>query len=53
MTIVCTIHQPNSDVFAMFERIIVLAEGQLMYLGETDHALKFFHMYVMTHNITL
>ncbi|XP_018016615.2 protein scarlet isoform X1 [Hyalella azteca] len=39
--IVCTIHQPSSDVFAMFDRVLLLAEGRLAYCGTTAGALTF------------
>ena len=28
-TVVCTIHQPSSDIFHMFDDLIVLADGQV------------------------
>jgi len=41
-TIVATIHQPSSQVFAMFDRVLLMAEGRVAYLGKTDEAQKFF-----------
>ena len=41
-TIVCTIHQPSSQVYAMFDRILFMAEGRVAYLGDADKALEFF-----------
>ena len=41
-TIVCTIHQPSSQVFALFDRILLMAEGRVAYLGSTRGALDFF-----------
>jgi len=41
-TIICTIHQPSSEVFAMFDRLMLLAEGRLAYLGTAQGALTFF-----------
>uniref|UniRef100_A0A914XPT6 ABC transporter domain-containing protein n=1 Tax=Plectus sambesii TaxID=2011161 RepID=A0A914XPT6_9BILA len=38
-TIVITIHQPSSQVFAMFDRICLMAEGRLAYLGPAKTAL--------------
>ncbi|KAF9352414.1 hypothetical protein BGX34_012170 [Mortierella sp. NVP85] len=34
-TVVCTIHQPRSNIFAMFDQLILMAKGQLVYSGET------------------
>ena len=46
-TIVCTIHQPSSDVFALFDRLILLAEGRVAYCGSAvgakDHFARFGH----------
>ena len=41
-TIVCTIHQPSSQVFAMFDRVLLMAEGRVAFLGGTDEAMDFF-----------
>ena len=40
-TIVCTIHQPSSQVFALFDDVVLLAEGQCAYLGTSKGALDF------------
>ena len=37
-----TIHQPSSLVFEMFDRLLLLAEGRVAYLGPTEEAEKFF-----------
>ena len=36
-TVLCTIHQPSSDIFHMFDDLIVLADGQLLYQGTAEH----------------
>ncbi|XP_066979788.1 protein white-like [Macrobrachium rosenbergii] len=41
-TIICTIHQPSSEVFAMFDRVLLMAEGRPAFLGSTETALQFF-----------
>ena len=33
MTIACTIHQPSSQIFKMFERVILMAERTIIYQG--------------------
>ena len=41
-TVICTIHQPSSEVFAMFDRILLMAEGRTAFLGPIDDALQYF-----------
>ena len=41
-TVLCTIHQPSSDLFQMFDRILLMTEGQVAFLGNTADALDFF-----------
>ncbi|XP_071526749.1 protein white-like isoform X2 [Panulirus ornatus] len=41
-TIISTIHQPSSEVFNIFDRILLMGEGRVAFLGSTDDALKFF-----------
>jgi ABC-type multidrug transport system ATPase subunit len=41
-TIICTIHQPSSEIFSKFDRLCLLAEGRLAFIGETLEANKFF-----------
>ncbi|KAF8983759.1 hypothetical protein BGZ46_009635 [Entomortierella lignicola] len=33
-TVVCTIHQPRSNIFAMFDQLVLMAKGQLVYSGQ-------------------
>ncbi|XP_050723225.1 protein scarlet-like isoform X4 [Eriocheir sinensis] len=40
-TVLCTIHQPSSEVFAMFDRLLLLAEGRLAYMGPSALAFQF------------
>lgn len=41
-TIVCTIHQPSSEIFALFDKILLMAEGRTAFLGSPDEADEFF-----------
>ncbi|KAI8053515.1 hypothetical protein BDF22DRAFT_685095 [Syncephalis plumigaleata] len=41
-TIVFTIHQPRSDIYAMFDRLILLADGWLVYSGSAQGARNHF-----------
>jgi ABC-type multidrug transport system ATPase subunit len=44
-TIICTIHQPSSELFEMFDRIYLMAEGRLIYAGDHKNANTFFEKY--------
>ncbi|XP_078047226.1 protein scarlet-like isoform X2 [Augochlora pura] len=41
-TVLCTIHQPSSAIFDSFDRIILIADGRLVFAGRTEQALQFF-----------
>uniref|UniRef100_K1QMC2 Protein white n=1 Tax=Magallana gigas TaxID=29159 RepID=K1QMC2_MAGGI len=41
-TIMCTVHQPSSEVFELFDEIILMAEGKVAFSGPVTHALEFF-----------
>jgi ABC-type multidrug transport system ATPase subunit len=41
-TIICTIHQPSSEVFELFDKLCLLAEGRLAYIGPLPAASDFF-----------
>ncbi|CAG0883457.1 unnamed protein product [Cyprideis torosa] len=41
-TLVCTIHQPSSEVFSLFDRLLLLADGRTAFLGDTHGAAAFF-----------
>lgn len=32
-TIICTIHQPSSEVFELFDKILLMSEGRTAFLG--------------------
>lgn len=40
-TVICTIHQPSSQVFSMFDQLLLLAEGRTAYMGSSIGALNF------------
>jgi ATP-binding cassette, subfamily G (WHITE), eye pigment precursor transporter len=44
-TIICTIHQPSSEIFAMFDRICLMAEGRTAFIGNSSDANNFFQKY--------
>ena len=35
-TVIFTIHQPRSNIVALFDKLILLARGKLIYSGETS-----------------
>ncbi len=41
-TIVITIHQPRSEIWALFDRLVLLSEGQSIYSGPTSASLPHF-----------
>ena len=43
-TVICTIHQPASQLFNKFDRLLLLAEGRTAYLGDAKGASKFFRL---------
>ena len=46
-TVVCSIHQPRSSIFAMFDDLLILSEGKLLYEGSASGSLKFFEAQVL------
>ncbi|KAK7507421.1 hypothetical protein BaRGS_00001356 [Batillaria attramentaria] len=41
-TILCNIHQPSSEIFAMFNEVLLLAEGRVAFMGSSAQAMEFF-----------
>lgn len=41
-TAVCTIHQPNSDIFAFFDKLMLIANGKTIYFNESKKAKEYF-----------
>eukprot|EP00668_Euglena_longa_P010990 GGOE01013334.1.p1 GENE.GGOE01013334.1~~GGOE01013334.1.p1 ORF type:complete len:710 (-),score=241.62 GGOE01013334.1:918-2837(-) len=41
-TVVATIHQPNSDIFRMFNKVMFLAKGQVVYNGPGANTIRYF-----------
>lgn len=41
-TIMCTIHQPSSQIFDMFHSVLLLTEGRICFNGRPSEAISFF-----------
>lgn len=41
-TVICTIHQPSSQLYAMFDRVMYLADGSTAYSGTVEQAVSYF-----------
>ncbi len=46
-TIICTIHQPSSEIFEMFDKLCLLAEGRLAFIGSLPNAYNFFKRFII------
>ncbi|KAI3415185.1 ABC transporter domain-containing protein [Psidium guajava] len=40
--VICTIHQPSSEVFDLFDDLLLLSSGETVFLGEAKMAIEFF-----------
>ncbi|XP_045797655.1 ABC transporter G family member 15-like [Trifolium pratense] len=40
--VICSIHQPGSETFNIFDDLLLLSNGETVYFGEAKMALKFF-----------
>ena len=41
-TVICTIHQPSTETFALFDTLLLLAAGRIIYFGPTSDMVKYF-----------
>eukprot|EP00300_Choanocystis_sp_HF-7_P015703 c19145_g1_i3.p1 GENE.c19145_g1_i3~~c19145_g1_i3.p1 ORF type:complete len:537 (+),score=140.57 c19145_g1_i3:11-1621(+) len=35
-TVICTIHQPSFDILAEFDKVLMITQGEIVYLGSPD-----------------
>lgn len=40
MTIVCTIHQPSEEIMALFDKVIVLSDGHIIYQETSPYEIQ-------------
>lgn len=41
-TVVSTIHQPSSEVFSLFDELILVVRGNIIYQGKAENAVTYF-----------
>ena len=41
-TVICTIHQPSFDIFKMFDKLLLLQAGQVVYNGTVKGSVQYF-----------
>eukprot|EP01116_Phalansterium_solitarium_P017564 TRINITY_DN4362_c0_g1_i1.p1 TRINITY_DN4362_c0_g1~~TRINITY_DN4362_c0_g1_i1.p1 ORF type:complete len:619 (-),score=110.30 TRINITY_DN4362_c0_g1_i1:266-2122(-) len=41
-TVICTIHQPRSDIFRLFDSVMLLSQGELAYFGPSAELVPYF-----------
>lgn len=41
-TVICTIHQPSFPVFSLFDKLLLLSKGRMVYNGDVDAVSKYF-----------
>lgn len=41
-TVVFTIHQPRSNIVALFDQLVLLAQGKMIYSGEMSKCQAYF-----------
>jgi len=44
-TVAATIHQPSSDIFHLFDDLVLLSEGKIIYHGPAEHMVPYFAHY--------
>ena len=39
--IILSIHQPRYSIFALFDRLILLCKGEIIYMGEAKNSVQY------------
>lgn len=48
MSVLATIHQPSSELFFLFDRVILLSEGYTIYNGPPSRVKEYFEQFGLT-----
>lgn len=51
VTVCASVHSPSSYVFNLFDNILLLLGGRLVYFGRKSRSISFFEKTVMTNDI--
>jgi len=43
-TIICTVHQPRSDIFKLFDQVMLLCRGEVAYFGKAREMVDHFEL---------
>ncbi|RWS21061.1 protein white-like isoform X4 [Leptotrombidium deliense] len=43
-TVICSIHQPSSEVYSLFDQLLILSDGCVAFSGTTDEARHIFSL---------
>lgn len=50
-TVIATVHQPSSDVFKLFDSLLLLSRGRVIYSGSVNHASTYFTQSPFQYNL--
>lgn len=46
-TVILTIHQPSSELYSMFDKLLLMADGRVAFFGTPSQASQFFSRYIV------
>jgi len=41
-TVICTIHSPRTDIFNLFDKVLLLSQGETVYFGQAKEMVPYF-----------